>query len=72
VPHDQTTHLTNVELAEAEAASDVLDADLEGARELRAAATARLETTALPAPVTETELAQAECDSDLSHAEPAR
>jgi hypothetical protein len=68
VPHEHT--LTNVELAEAEAASDVID--LEGAAQLGTASTPHPEPTAMPAPVTETELAHAECESDLSHAEPAR
>ena len=68
MPHDHT--LTTIELAEAEAASDVID--LEGASQLATASTPHAEPTALPTPVTETELAHAECDSDLSHAEPAR
>ena len=70
--HDLTPHLTHVELAEAEAASDVTDADVEGAQPLGTASAAHAEPTALPESVTDTDLAHAECESDLSHAEPAR
>lgn len=74
MPNDLTLQLTPWELAEAEAESDVIDADLEGcgSPELPAASATPPETPAGSTTVTEAELAHAECESDLSHTEPAR
>jgi hypothetical protein len=68
MPHDRNPKPTPWELAEAEATSDMTDAEAlgHGAVARRAA-----ETPARPG-ATDTELAHAECESDLSHAEPAR
>jgi hypothetical protein len=72
MPQDQNQSLTQLELAEVEAASDVLDADLEGHRssELPAATASPQAMPAGPAP-TETDLAQAEAASDVTHTDPA-
>lgn len=67
------TALTRWEQAEAEAAADVLDADLEscGARELRAVPAARRRIVARAAEITEGDLAEAECEADLCHVDDA-
>jgi hypothetical protein len=69
MPDENRPELKPWELAEAEAASDVTDADVR--RPPFGAATA---VRVVPARVsaTDTELAHAECESDLSHSEPAR
>ncbi len=69
---DQTPNLQDWELAEAEAESDVIDADVEGlgAPALPATQAAPQEMPAGPAP-TETDLAQAEAASDVTHTDPA-
>ena len=74
MPNDHTPQLTSWELAEAEAESDLIDADLEGcgSQEIAPAFAAPQETPAGSTTVSEAELAHAECESDLSHAEPAR
>jgi hypothetical protein len=70
MPHENDPKLKPWELAEAEASSDVTDADLvDGA--VRALGGAPREVPARPG-ATDTELAHAECESDLSHSEPAR
>ena len=69
MPHENQQTPKPWELAEAEAASDVTDADVvDGA--VRALGASR----AVPVRprATDTELAHAECESDLSHSEPAR
>jgi hypothetical protein len=60
MPHENDQTLKPWELAEAEATSDVTDTAL-GAREVPVRPGAN-----------DTELAHAECESDLSHSEPAR
>jgi hypothetical protein len=69
MPYENRPELKPWELAEAEAASDVTDADV--GRPAFGAATAAREVPAR-ATATDTELAHAECESDLSHSEPAR
>jgi hypothetical protein len=68
MPHDRSHKLTPSELAEAEATRDVIDVDGDdtGLMARRAA-----EMPTRPS-ATDTELAQADCDSDLTHAEPTR
>jgi hypothetical protein len=68
MPHENDQTLKPWELAEAEATSDVTDTDLVdgtvralGARDVPVRPGAN-----------DTELAHAECESDLSHSEPAR
>jgi hypothetical protein len=69
MPHESHLKPTPCELAEAEAASDVTDAHV-GAPPLDTAAAAVRAVAARPG-ATDTELAHAECESDLSHSEPA-
>jgi hypothetical protein len=61
------------ERAEAEAEADVIDADLEscGARDLPAATVAARPALTLATVVSEADLAEAECVTDLSHVEDA-
>ena len=66
MPHHEAHKFTPSELAEAEAARDVTDADIIGPVARRAA------EMPLHPGVTDSELAQADCDSDLAHGEPAR
>lgn len=61
------TELTPLELAEAEAESDVLDADVEGHGADAPATAAAAETPVAPPAVGEAEIAAAESQSDLSH-----
>jgi hypothetical protein len=68
MPNHPAPQLSPWELAEAEAESDVIDADLE----VPAASAARPQTPAGPTTATETELTQAEYESDLSHSDPDR
>lgn len=68
MPFEQHPKPTPWELAEAEATSDMIDAEPVGdPGPARRAA----EMPARPG-ATDIELAHAECESDLSHAEPAR
>jgi hypothetical protein len=66
--YEHAPSLTPSELAEAEAASDVTDVDSAAAGP---GARGCAEVPARPA-ATDTELAYAESESDLSHSEPAR
>ena len=66
MPHHDPHKLTPSELAEAEATGDVTDADIIGPVARRAA------EMPLHPGVTDSELARADCDSDLAHGEPAR
>ena len=67
------TGLTPSELAEAEAASDVLDADVEGlGAEAPTPAQPPAERPLAPPAVGETEIAAAESQSDLSHVDAPR
>jgi hypothetical protein len=68
MPHDHSQTLTPYEVAEAEATRDVTDAEpLDG--EVLARRAAEMPTRPH---ATDTELAHADCASDLSHGEPAR
>ena len=69
MPHENRQTPKPWELAEAEATSDVTDADVGGAAP--GAVSAAREMPVRPG-ATDTELAHAECESDLSHSEPAR
>jgi hypothetical protein len=68
MPLDQNPKHMPWELAEAEATSDVTDTEAAGDGTLGRRAA---EMPARPG-ATDTELAHAECESDLSHSEPAR
>jgi len=61
------TELTPLELAEAEAGSDLLDADVEGHGADAPPTAALPRTPVAPPAVGETEIAAAESQSDLSH-----
>jgi hypothetical protein len=67
VTHHHTPNLTPGELAEAEASSDVTEAAPGAAARLH-----RPDEQPVRPSATETELAFAETESDLSHSEPAR
>ena len=69
MPTDEEHRPTELELAEAEVESDIMDADVEGIAEAPPPAAASDQETFVAGDVSEEGLAEADSESDLTHAD---